>query len=81
MSPDGKVFEAEAPTFESRNTDELVRIGFLLLDYCDVRPPKRPELAREIEKSASALLRECRDRKTLKNNEAISPDLLGSVCF
>jgi hypothetical protein len=56
MSPEGKLLEAEAPTFKARNANELVRVGFLLLDYCGVSPAKRPQLAREIETRASRLL-------------------------
>jgi hypothetical protein len=56
MNAEGKVLEAEAPPFESKNIDELERIGLLLLDYCDVRLDKRPELSREIEKRAARLL-------------------------
>ncbi len=56
INPDGRLLEAEAPSCESKNTSELIRIGFLLLDYCNADNGKRAELARKIEDRASALL-------------------------
>ena len=67
VNPEGKLLEAQAPTFESRNTDELVRIGFLLLDYCHIHEPERPEIARKIEIKARTLLaRVSRSKNTKK---------------
>jgi hypothetical protein len=56
INSDGRLLEAEGPSCESKNTSELIRIGFLLLDYCNIDSGKRPELARKIEDRASALL-------------------------
>jgi hypothetical protein len=56
MGPDGRPLEAEAPGCASKNTSELVRLGFLLLDYCNTDNGKRAELARKIEDRASSLL-------------------------
>jgi hypothetical protein len=66
INSDGRLLEAEAPSCESRNTSELVRIGFLLLDYCDTHDVKRAELARKIENRASALLARLSRSKSAK---------------
>jgi hypothetical protein len=64
--PDGKVFEAVTPSVPvgpNAKTDQLIRIGFLLLYYCEVRPPNRPQVARKIGAKAAALAKRVAGRR------------------
>ncbi len=53
----GKVIEGQLRGFGKRNTSALSDLATSLLQYCDAPEPQRAEMARNIEKAASALLK------------------------
>jgi len=54
---EGKTLEAEAPMHVGKNTEALIKIAFLLHDYCAATESERPTLAEQIDKDTHTLLK------------------------
>jgi hypothetical protein len=53
----GKTLEAETPKHLGKNTDALIKIAFLLHDYCIASASERSKLAEQIDNATRALLK------------------------